>query len=98
MIATTIDPRDQTSEFDAPTYRVFFWEGNGGCACEEWELSEADLDEVLEWIPAHSHGRPHSLWAVVRGGRDEVTQIRLRGIDPPAGPDTWPVWAKEERC
>lgn len=95
MKAMTIDPRDQTSEFDAPTYRVFFWDEKG--RSDEWELCEADLDEVLDWIGSQSAGRSHSLW-VVTGEGNKVTHTRLRGMDPPAPRSTWPAWAQETRA
>lgn len=93
MRAEPIDPRDGTSESTAPSYRVFFWSDEG--VCEEWELSEADLDEVLTWILEHSAGRSHSLWAVTRDPHG-VHLVRLRGIDPPAPAGTWPTWARPE--
>jgi hypothetical protein len=93
MRATLIDPRDQTTQVDNPTYRVYFWTEGGG-AKEEWELSGADLPEVLEWIPAHSTGRSHSLWAVTRSP-GEVCLIRLQGIDLDSDPDSWPDWAEQ---
>lgn len=94
VLASPIDPRDQTSEIDDPAYRAYFWDSPQ--ACDEWELTEADLDEVLSWVQANSRGRPHSLWAVVRRDQD-VELIRLRGIDPTADPGTWPIWAEETR-
>lgn len=94
MIASPIDPRDQTGEVDDPAYRAYFWDSPG--ACDEWELTEADLDEVLDWVRANSRGRPHSLWVVVRHGH-EVELVRLRGIDPPTDPSVWPTWAEEAR-
>lgn len=90
-----IDPRDQTFEFEAPRYRVFFWDENG-CS-DEWELCEADLDEVLYWIGGQSAGRSHSPWVVTSEGHN-VTHTRLRGIDPPAPRSTWPAWARETRA
>lgn len=50
MRTELIDPRDQATQVDDPTYRVYFWADDGG-ANEEWELSGADLHEVLKWIP-----------------------------------------------
>jgi hypothetical protein len=95
VLASPIDPRDQTSEVDDPAYRAYFWDNPG--ACDEWELREADIDEILDWFRANSKGRPHSLWVVVRS--DQVVQlIRLRGIDPPAALDTWPTCAKEAKA
>ena len=93
MRARPVDPRDQTSEIDDPAYRVYFW---AGFACEEWELTEADLDEVLTWVDQIANGRTHSLW-VVRRKHTGVQLIRLRGIDPPAAADSWPAWAVEAR-
>ena len=93
MRARPVGPRDQTSEVDDPAYRVTFWAGQ---ASDQWELSEADLDEVLAWINQTAEGRTHSLW-VVRHEDSGLELIRLRGIDPPAAPDTWPAWAAEVR-
>ena len=94
MLASPIDPRDQTSEVGDPAYRACFWDSPGACA--ERELTEADLDEVLGWVQANSDGRPHSLWVVVRSDQ-EVELIRLRGIESPGDPSTWPAWAKEAK-
>jgi len=94
MRVRPIDPRDQAREVDDPSYRVFFWDGP--TSADEWELTEADLDEVLAWIHQHSAQRPHSLWATFRTA-DDVVCVRLRGIDPPAPPAVWPRWAAETR-
>lgn len=94
MKTCLIDPRDANTEVDAPTYRVYFW-ADDASGKEEWELSETDLDAVLQWIPQHSDGRSHSLWAAMKGV-DGVTLVRLRGIDLDAAPETWPDWAKQE--
>nr|BFE45806.1 hypothetical protein GCM10017547_36990 [Pseudarthrobacter oxydans] len=91
MRAELIDPRDQTLQVNDPTYRVYFWAEDA--AKQEWELSGADLNEVLEWIPAHSRGRSHSLWAVTRLP-GEVCLVRLQGIDLDTRPDAWPSWAR----
>lgn len=95
MIASPIDPRDQAIEVDAPSYRVYFWSGPG--ACDEWELKEADLDDVLDWVRVNSNGRTHNLWAVARSG-DEVELIRLRGIDPTTDSSVYPAWAEEAKA
>jgi hypothetical protein len=92
MRAEQVDPRDQTSEIDDPTYRVYFWEGDG--SSEEWEISETDVDGVLAWIPTRSDGRSHSLWAVVRSPGD-VRLVRLQGIDAGTGLEVWPNWARQ---
>lgn len=95
MRAQPIDPRDQTSQVDDPGYRVHFW-ADDGRAKEEWDLSEADLDEVLSWIPSHARGRSHSLWAVTRSA-GTVCLIRLRGIELDVHRASWPPWADPAR-
>lgn len=87
MRAELIDPRNHTLQVDDPKYRVYFWAEDG--TKQEWELSGADLDEVLEWIPVHSQGRSRSLRAVMRLP-GEVCLIRLQGIDLDTRPDAWP--------
>lgn len=94
MHVRQIDPRDQFNEDVAPTYRVFFWDGPA--VCDEYELVNTDLDGVLAWIEASSAGRSHSLWITTRVD-GEPRGVRLRGIDPPAQPETWPAWAREVR-
>jgi len=95
--AMPIDPRDQRWESDSPAYRVYFWQAIGsgersGWQSEEWELAEADADEVLAWANAHAGGRAMSIGVVHRdaGG---VGLIRLASIDPTADSGIWPSWA-----
>ncbi len=93
MRAEPIDPRDQTLQIDDPSYRVYFWAADAG-GKEEWELSGADLQEVLEWIPGRADGRSYSLWVVTRPP-GEVCLIRLQGIDLDSGPESFPSWARQ---
>jgi hypothetical protein len=95
--AMPIDPRDQRWQSDSPAYRVFFWQSLGsgessGWRSEEWELTEADIDEVLAWAGSHAAGRTVSIWVVHRDA-DGVGHIRLAGIDPTADRGVWPSWA-----
>lgn len=98
MHARPIDPRDQRWESGGPAYRVFFWselsgtDPDPGWQSDEWELSGADIDEVVTWVCDHAAGRRASLWVVTRSGTD-VTHSRLAGSDPTASEDTWPRWA-----
>lgn len=75
---------------DAPSYRVYCWPGSR--AKEEWELSGADLYEVLEWIRSSARGRSYSLWVTTRPPGN-VCLVRLQGIDPDADAGSWPAWA-----
>lgn len=54
-------PTGSNQRVDDPTYRVYVWDGPW--SGKEWEITQADIDEVLEWIRANGRGRPHSLWA-----------------------------------
>lgn len=100
--AERTDPRDQTLEYDEPSYRVFFWSvldatrSDSGWLSDVWELFGADIDEVLAWVQQHSDGRRASLWAVARSGGNEVEHTRLAGTDPTATDDTWPSWARAD--
>lgn len=93
MRTELVDPRDQTTQVNDPTYRVYFWADDGG-AKEEWELSGADLHEVLKWIPTQAKGRSYSLWATTRSPGD-VCLIRLQGIDLDTDTESWPSWAQQ---
>lgn len=79
MRARPVDPTDQTLEVDDPAYRVYYW--TGFSECDEWELAEADLDEVLAWSTrTQPAARTASGWSLYRDA--EVELVRLRGIDP----------------
>lgn len=96
MQVRQIDPRDQTSEIDDPRYRVYFWETLAdplAWSSDEWEISEADVPEVLAWVDANAGGRLASIWVALRIGPG-VQLIRLAGVDPTAPDETWPTWAK----
>jgi len=89
--AMPIDSRDQRWEDDSPAYRVCFWQLAGGRS-EEWELTEADVAEVLAWADAHAGDRTVSVW-VVHQDAAGLGAIRLAGIDPTTDPGAWPSWA-----
>ena len=81
-----VDPRDQKWERDSPTYRVYFWERTGtsdlsGWRSDEWELSAADVDEVLSWADEHADGRLVNVW-LVHNDAHGLGLIRLMGRDP----------------
>src|SRR5689334_21352421 len=95
--AMPVDPRDERWASHSPAYRVYFWQPVGpgeqsAWRSDEWELTEADVDEVLAWADAHADGRAMSAWVVHRDA-DGVGLIRLAGIDPTADPGVWPSWA-----
>ncbi|SHG31167.1 hypothetical protein SAMN05443575_1988 [Jatrophihabitans endophyticus] len=81
-------------EYNQPHYRVSLWTGT----TEEWvEIYEADVDEVLTWVAAHSDGRAATIWAriALQGGEDQqIIDVRLRGIDPTGYDEDYPPWAE----
>jgi hypothetical protein len=54
MEIISVDPRDQTWEIDAPRYRGCFHDAAGGS--DEYEISGADVPDVMEWAEAQSRG------------------------------------------
>jgi hypothetical protein len=79
MQACPVSPRDTRWEWDDPRYRVYFWVPGRS---SEWELTGADVDEVLRWAAEHAEGRNYVVYA-----RIEDTEgpglIRLLGTDHP---------------
>lgn len=55
--AQPIDPRDIKVEWNADTYRVYFWSSDGS-RCDEYELTGAgDVREVITWADSDAGGR-----------------------------------------
>jgi hypothetical protein len=73
-----VDPRDQTGELEDPRYRVYFW---AGTASDEWEISGADVQEVLARAEANRGDRTYTLYACVPE-KDGLGLVRLAGEDP----------------
>ena len=84
-----VDPRDTRWEVDHPAYRVYFWhyeqprDPHGGWVSDEWQIEDADVDEVLNWARDNADGRRFVVYArVVCGQLGEPGLIRLLGTDP----------------
>jgi len=84
-----IDPRDTRWEVPHPAYRVYFWQRQqphnplSGWASDEWEIQDADIDEVLNWARDNAGGRRFVVYARVVGGEPgESGMVRLLGTDP----------------
>ena len=76
-----VDPRDTRWEVHAPSYRVYFWSDG---VSDEYEVTEADVPEVLAWADAEaqrSH-RTYVLWLRSEGRDGEPGLIRLAGDQP----------------
>ena len=90
MQVRSVDPRDISVEIDSPSYRVYFWKRQGqdkqaantGYECEEYELSDADVEEVLSWAKSKGKGHSHvCVYAVFTDGEGSGL-IRLTGEGP----------------
>lgn len=76
-----VDPRDISFEWDADTYRVYFWSLDG-LRCDESELIGADdAREVIEWADGKARGRVPEIF-VRHDHPPERGLIRIAGHRP----------------
>jgi hypothetical protein len=78
-----------------PAYRVYFWErqtperADTGWTSDEWQLEDADIDEVLEWVQAKAASRRFVVYVeVTQGQPDDLGLVRLLGTGPTDPGDT----------
>jgi hypothetical protein len=82
-----VDPRDTHWEVDQPAYRVYFWHQphpenpNSMWFSDEWEIGDADVDEVLNWARDNAAGRRFVVYVRVDAA-EERGLVRLLGTDP----------------
>jgi len=74
----SVDPRDVGWEIDRPSYRVHFHDPTG--TSYEYEVSDADAIEVLDWAETRRAGRTYALYVCVPCG--DLGLVRLLGTDP----------------
>ncbi len=73
-----VDPRDIAYVEDQRVYRVYFSDREPDApeiyagATDEYEVSDADLDDVLAWAAGSRRGRAFSVYAYLERGRDRV--------------------------
>ena len=75
-----VDPQDTTWEQDDATYRVYFWDRSAR-ASDEYEVTDADIEEVLVWAHAKAEetGSAYTLYVrVTDEGRPGL--VRLGGV------------------
>ena len=88
MHVQPVDPRDTGWEVSRPHYRVHFWRPfdgppDAGWASEEWQVEDADVQEVLAWANSDEMHRIYTLYVCCTC--DGVPGlIRLHGGDPTA--------------
>jgi hypothetical protein len=81
--AWPMDPRDTSWEVWHPRYRVYFWRSLGQMwASREFELSAADVVEVLAWVADQAEdGETYTVHCVVESASG-TGLVRLAGADP----------------
>ncbi|MFI9024568.1 hypothetical protein [Streptomyces sp. NPDC053560] len=80
MHVREVDPRDTTWEQDDATYRACFWDRSAKAA-DDYEVTGADVDEVLAWARAKAAetGSAYTLYVrVTDEGRPGL--VRLSGV------------------
>jgi hypothetical protein len=75
---SSVDPRDQAWEAPQPKYRVYFHDADG--TPSEFEVGDADVDEVVQWAEATHGDRTFVLYVCVN--HDGLGLVRLLGRDP----------------
>jgi hypothetical protein len=76
MKVRPFDPRDIEVESKA-VYRIFFW-NDRRTHSDTYELTDAQLGEVLEWISINAEGREVEAMVVV-DGREGLEAVYLIG-------------------
>ncbi len=73
-----VDPRDTSWEQHSATYRVYFWERGRS---DEYEITEADIPEVLTWADdeARRTGRTYVAWVCIDDPQQSSGLVRLAG-------------------
>jgi hypothetical protein len=80
--ARLVDPRDARWELWTPAYRVSLWtRSSDGWASREFEIGDADVNDVLDWIQEQRDVETFTLYAIVDQG-DDRGLVRLAGNDP----------------
>jgi hypothetical protein len=68
-------------EQDLPRFRAYFWD-KANMISDEYEISEADVGEVLDWVRGHasSNSLTYTLYVKASGGVMGEGLIRLEGV------------------
>jgi hypothetical protein len=86
---------EESWQQDHPAYRVLFWTkphqpappgvplARMGWVCDEYTVTDADVEDVLAWARATATGNPFTLFVEVRNER-EVGLLGLQGFEPTA--------------
>lgn len=53
---------------------------------DEYEISDADVHEVIAWAEAEAGARTYTLYAAVHDHRGELGLVHLAGLNPTEAP------------
>ena len=92
MHVRPVDKRDTGWEIDEPVFRVYFWHELGtppdgaeqAYASDCFEVTDAEVREVIYWADEQSAGRTYTLHVLVPQPRPQglLGLINLAGINP----------------
>ncbi|MFH8411293.1 hypothetical protein ACH4FX_42005 [Streptomyces sp. NPDC018019] len=94
MRTVIVDPRDITWEDEEPVFRVYFWKKTWESEHPdepdtyesiEWEVSEADVKEVISWADAYARREGidmYTFYLRASDARGRPGLIKLFGVDP----------------
>jgi len=78
-----VDPRDTTWEDHHPVFRVYFWRGAHGWSSDEYEITDADVAEVLDWAGSQLPAKGTEFAVYLRRSEaNEQGLVLLVGRDP----------------
>lgn len=85
MNVKAVDPRDTTWEDVQPVFRVSFWDERNAWASHEYEISGADVVDVVSWAESSLGELGTEFTLSVKVVRDNtVGVVVLAGRDPTA--------------
>lgn len=91
MRVRPIDPRDLLTEILDPHYQINIWETP--TSSTTYVAENADLPSVQQWIQNNIGGKTFSLWVRFCDGENNITAVRLQGVDLSDSRTQYPPWA-----
>ncbi|QGN32620.1 hypothetical protein [Microlunatus sp. Gsoil 973] len=81
---TPADPRDIEWEDSHPVFRVYFWDAQR--VSDEYEITGANLTDLLEWTTANAAGRGWQIWLrLIENGRTGAVKLQECDMPPDLG-------------
>jgi hypothetical protein len=101
-----VDPRDTRWEIDEPAFRVYFWQAPvrneaglqvGMWVSDEYEVTGADILEVISWAYRHAGAHLSFVVYVLVPSDDGPGLVRIHGTDPTSADATTSLTLRIER-